>query len=230
MSILSRAALRRSDNLGYPNDIDFIGAMPLRAERETLSDNLHECGCVCGAVRFRTKANPDHVVVSHCEWCQRRTGSAFAVIPKFRSDDYELLSGELTVYHGVNNYGRWLDLRFCPHCGPTLVSPRSADPGRRQSTLGLSTTRAGSKPRITSSYMDLRATIATGRSCHWGLKPMKGHSPKPFRAVRPPTELQCVAPAACPLDKGGAEFLEVSAGRAAAWLACCRRVDKHPHT
>tara|TARA_B100000676_G_scaffold78300_1_gene78016 strand:+ start:1965 stop:2402 length:438 start_codon:yes stop_codon:yes gene_type:complete len=85
-----------------------------------MNDNVHEGGCVCGEVRFRTTADPDHVVVCHCEWCQRRTGTGFAVIAKFRHEDYELLSGDLTTYREVNEVGRWLDLAFCPRCGTNI--------------------------------------------------------------------------------------------------------------
>ena len=85
-----------------------------------MSDNIHEGGCVCGDVRYRTTADPDHVVVCHCEWCQRRTGTAFAVIPKFRLEEFELLSGKLTTYREVNEAGRWLDLAFCPRCGTNI--------------------------------------------------------------------------------------------------------------
>ena len=71
-----------------------------------MSNTIHEGGCVCGDVRFRTTAAPEHVVVCHCVWCQRRTGTAFATIAKFRHEDYELLSGELTTYREVNEFGR----------------------------------------------------------------------------------------------------------------------------
>ena len=41
---------------------------------------IHEGGCVCGAVRFRVKAQPQAGLVCHCTWCQRRSGSAFAFV------------------------------------------------------------------------------------------------------------------------------------------------------
>ncbi|MEM7404785.1 MAG: GFA family protein [Pseudomonadota bacterium] len=79
-----------------------------------MTENTHEGGCVCGDVRYRTTADPDSGVVRHCEWCQRRTGSAFAVIPKFLKEDFEPFSGTLTKYREINEFGRRLDLEFCP--------------------------------------------------------------------------------------------------------------------
>ena len=38
-----------------------------------------EGGCTCGAVRYRLNARPMFVHCCHCTWCQRETGSAFAL-------------------------------------------------------------------------------------------------------------------------------------------------------
>ena len=38
-----------------------------------------EGGCACKAVRFRLESAPLIVNCCHCRWCQRETGSAFAV-------------------------------------------------------------------------------------------------------------------------------------------------------
>lgn len=36
-------------------------------------------GCTCGATRYELKAEPIITHACHCTWCQRETGSAFAV-------------------------------------------------------------------------------------------------------------------------------------------------------
>lgn len=36
-------------------------------------------GCICGAVRYQLAAPPMFVHACHCTWCQRETGSAFAI-------------------------------------------------------------------------------------------------------------------------------------------------------
>jgi len=38
-----------------------------------------EGGCTCRAVRYRVDTAPLFVHACHCRWCQRETGSAFAL-------------------------------------------------------------------------------------------------------------------------------------------------------
>ena len=85
-----------------------------------MRDKVHEGGCVCAAVRYKVYGDPDIVVVCHCSWCQRRTGSAFAVILKFDKAKFELTAGTLSHYRTINEYGRWLELGFCPTCAANI--------------------------------------------------------------------------------------------------------------
>jgi len=34
---------------------------------------IHEGGCLCGSVRYRTTGDPVAATVCHCKFCQRRT-------------------------------------------------------------------------------------------------------------------------------------------------------------
>jgi hypothetical protein len=45
---------------------------------------VHEGGCLCGAIRYETMADPINVTTCHCKFCQRATGSAYMVEPIFR--------------------------------------------------------------------------------------------------------------------------------------------------
>ena len=38
-----------------------------------------EGGCLCGAVRYRSDAEPVMQVVCHCETCRKNSGSAFSM-------------------------------------------------------------------------------------------------------------------------------------------------------
>ncbi|MBT6273082.1 MAG: hypothetical protein HOI95_03000 [Chromatiales bacterium] len=71
-----------------------------------MSDTVHEGGCLCGDVRYQVTGDPDIVVVCHCTWCQRRTGTAFAVIPKWEMSAFELTAGMLSHFRSVNEFGR----------------------------------------------------------------------------------------------------------------------------
>ncbi len=82
---------------------------------------VHDGGCVCGSVRYRTTGEPARVTVCHCRWCQRRTGSAFGVGAVFQSAQFELTGAAPKVYrHMSDESGRWLDLHFCTSCGTNI--------------------------------------------------------------------------------------------------------------
>jgi hypothetical protein len=88
---------------------------------ESATQEAHEGGCVCGALRYRTRGEPMRVTVCHCTWCQRRTGTAFAVEPVFTREQVEIWGGPRTKYRHVSDVsGRWLDLEFCPTCGTNI--------------------------------------------------------------------------------------------------------------
>ncbi len=82
---------------------------------------IHEGGCLCGAVRYTTKGDPLRVTVCHCTWCQRRTGTGFAVEPIFKNEQVEIVGEPLSHYRSVSDEsGRWLELDFCPKCGTNI--------------------------------------------------------------------------------------------------------------
>ena len=82
---------------------------------------VHEGGCVCGKVRYKATGEPVNVIVCHCNWCQRRTGSGFAVIPKFFKDQVKIVEGTLKHYRSYSDEsGRWLELGFCFNCGTNI--------------------------------------------------------------------------------------------------------------
>ena len=83
---------------------------------------MREGGCLCDAVRYRAHGKPSRTVVCHCKFCQRCTGTAFAVWPTFPHKDVQV-SGALSLYeHRSDESGRWIRRYFCPRCGTTLTS------------------------------------------------------------------------------------------------------------
>jgi hypothetical protein len=85
---------------------------------------VHEGGCLCGAVRYRVTGAPMRTIICHCMFCQRRTGSAFGFMPYFKQDDVQI-SGALKAYeHRSDESHRLLRIEFCPTCGTTVsMSP-----------------------------------------------------------------------------------------------------------
>lgn len=80
----------------------------------------HEGGCLCGAVRYRTRGEPVKAAVCHCRYCQARTGSAFGVSAYFPTRHVERLQGELKSYTFETESGRSFTTYFCPTCATTL--------------------------------------------------------------------------------------------------------------
>ena len=93
---------------------------------------IHEGGCLCGAVRYRTTGQPVRTTVCHCTFCQRRTGSAFAVIVYFRETDVEITAGAPALFeHRSDESNRWLRIEFCPRCGTAVAHTAEVFPGVR---------------------------------------------------------------------------------------------------
>ena len=82
---------------------------------------IHEGGCACGAVRYRTTAEPQRVSLCSCTWCQKRTGSALGVSVYLDKDAVEFLQGEMKSYRLTSDAGRWLESEFCTTCGSTVT-------------------------------------------------------------------------------------------------------------
>lgn len=81
----------------------------------------HEGGCLCGAIRYATRAAPARVTICHCRFCQRATGTAYMVEPIFDKRDFELLAGAPKTYdHVSGGSGKLVHVHFCAECGTKL--------------------------------------------------------------------------------------------------------------
>ena len=79
-------------------------------------------GCTCGAVRYRLKARPIFVHCCHCTWCQRETGSAFAVNAFIEASQVELLKGRPVQQTLPSLSGKGQVFWRCADCGVTVWS------------------------------------------------------------------------------------------------------------
>jgi hypothetical protein len=80
---------------------------------ETVS---REGGCTCGKVRYRMIGKPLFVHCCHCRWCQRETGTAFALNAIIEADRVELLQGSPIVIDTPSNSGKGQKITRCPDC------------------------------------------------------------------------------------------------------------------
>ena len=73
-------------------------------------------GCTCGAVRYRMTTTPLFVHCCHCTWCQRETGSAFAINAMIEADRVTLLKGEPEPVNTPSNSDKGQKIARCPTC------------------------------------------------------------------------------------------------------------------
>jgi hypothetical protein len=85
-------------------------------QQEQKADFPAEGGCACGFVRFRLKTEPLFVHCCHCSWCQRESGSAFALNAMIETRRVELLSGEPEIVLTPSNSGAGQQMVRCPGC------------------------------------------------------------------------------------------------------------------
>jgi hypothetical protein len=82
----------------------------------------YEGGCTCRAVRYRVTSKPLFVNCCHCRWCQRETGSAFALKALIEADRVEILQGEVIVVDTPSLSGKGQKISRCPRCHIALWS------------------------------------------------------------------------------------------------------------
>ena len=83
----------------------------MASKRET-----HEGGCTCRHVRYRMTSRPLFVHCCHCRWCQRETGTAFALNAMIEADRVELLGAEPELVNTPSASGKGQKIWRCPRC------------------------------------------------------------------------------------------------------------------
>jgi hypothetical protein len=75
-----------------------------------------EGGCDCKAVRYRMLTAPLFVHCCHCRWCQRETGSAFALNAMIESDRVVDLGIAPELVDTPSASGQGQRIARCPRC------------------------------------------------------------------------------------------------------------------
>jgi hypothetical protein len=76
----------------------------------------YDGGCTCRQVRYRLTSKPLIVHCCHCSWCQRETGSAFALNAMIEADRVLVLQGEPAVVDTPTQSGKGQRISRCPRC------------------------------------------------------------------------------------------------------------------
>jgi hypothetical protein len=75
-----------------------------------------EGGCGCQAVRYRVESAPLFVHCCHCRWCQRESGSAFALNAMIEADRVTNLGTEPEVVNTPSHSRLGQRIARCPTC------------------------------------------------------------------------------------------------------------------
>jgi hypothetical protein len=87
-----------------------------------VKEEVFEGGCTCRQLRYRMTARPLFVHACHCRWCQRETGTAFALNAMIEAECVELLAGTPERVNTPSNSGKGQMILRCPACRIALWS------------------------------------------------------------------------------------------------------------
>ena len=78
--------------------------------------------CICGEIEYELTADPMFVHCCHCTWCQKETGSAFAINALIEADEVRLVQGCPEIICVPSNSGEGQQISRCPSCKIALWS------------------------------------------------------------------------------------------------------------
>jgi hypothetical protein len=87
--------------------------------------DIHEGGCLCGAVRFTARGAPKWTAYCHCGSCRRHTGAPVAAYAGYEAERVEFTTGQPALYASSPGVRRG----FCAICGSTLTFEGERWPG-----------------------------------------------------------------------------------------------------
>jgi hypothetical protein len=94
-------------------------------------DQTYDGHCTCGGVHYRMTSAPLFVHCCHCRWCQRETGSAFAINALIEADRVEVLQGAVELVNTPSESGKGQKIFRCPRCRVALWSNYATAVGDR---------------------------------------------------------------------------------------------------
>jgi hypothetical protein len=81
-----------------------------------MTDETFDGGCDCRTIRYRLRSRPLFVNCCHCRWCQRESGSAFAINAMIETDRVERVAGEVDLVDTPSASGKGQRIARCPVC------------------------------------------------------------------------------------------------------------------
>ena len=84
--------------------------------------------CLCGSISYRFDAEPEAVILCHCDDCQRHSGAAFSVNVLVARNMLEI-TGTPRAYHTIGSEnGNLRQRQFCGDCGSPIFTTLAERP------------------------------------------------------------------------------------------------------
>ncbi len=99
--------------------------------------------CCCGDTWITFRGDPERVIVCHCLYCQRRTGSVFNVSAWFVEEQIVARQTDATRVVNDTESNPGVDYTFCTRCGSTVFWPIKVKPGEYNGTVVTETMETG---------------------------------------------------------------------------------------
>jgi hypothetical protein len=106
--------------------------------------------CQCGQLVVDLPGPTPAVVACHCQYCQRRSGSPFAVLAYYPADNLAI-RGEAKRFERPTDSGGIFESFFCGACGSTVYAKPSKHPNMIGVAVG-AIADAESQPPIRSVW------------------------------------------------------------------------------
>jgi len=92
-----------------------------------MSDTVYQGGCACGAIRYKSEAEPIFSFHCQCRQCQQATGTGHAsafIMPA----DRVRITGEIAFFERTASNGHIVAQGFCATCGSPVLNRNSGYP------------------------------------------------------------------------------------------------------
>ena len=90
-----------------------------------MTDEIHDGGCLCGAVRYRITGPLPPGGHCHCSMCRRSAGALVVTWTTVEEGRFAFIAGAPAVHASSETAERL----FCPACGSSMVFRSKAAPG-----------------------------------------------------------------------------------------------------
>ena len=85
-------------------------------------------GCMCGAVRYESSAEPLAFVMCHCRDCQYASGGQPAAVVVLPKGAVKLTKGKIKEFTKAGESGKKVTRQFCADCGTPMFSVPEENP------------------------------------------------------------------------------------------------------